>query len=51
MRDWNDYTGAVLFNACTSELWRFTVTLRRRLARKARPTGKAPGRLAPGLLP
>ena len=37
-----DYTGAVLFNACAPELWRrFTITLRRSLARQAGLTGKA----------
>jgi hypothetical protein len=36
-----DYTGAVLFNACAPELWRrFTITLRRALARQAGLTGK-----------
>ncbi len=35
-------TGAVLFNACAPELWRrFTITLRRILARQAGLTGKA----------
>ena len=34
--------GAVLFNACAPELWRrFTITLRRTLARQAGLTGKA----------
>ena len=34
--DCYDYTGAVLFNACAPELWRrFTITLRRTLARQA----------------
>ncbi|PZS39680.1 MAG: replication initiation protein [Pseudonocardiales bacterium] len=37
-----DYTGSVLFNACAPELWRrFTITLRRILARMAGLTGKA----------
>ncbi len=36
-----DYTGTVLFNACAPELWRrFTITLRRSLARQAGMTGK-----------
>ncbi len=36
-----DYTGAVLFNAHAPELWRrFTITLRRKLARRAGLTGK-----------
>jgi hypothetical protein len=36
-----DYTGAVLFNACAPELWRrFTITLRRTLARRAGLSGK-----------
>ena len=40
--DCYDYTGAVLFNACAPELWRrFTITLRRTLARQAGFTGKA----------
>ncbi len=40
--DCYDYTGAVLFNACASELWRrFTITLRRTLARKAGLSSKA----------
>ena len=40
--DCYDYTGAVLFNACAPELWRrFTITLRRTLARQARLTNKA----------
>jgi hypothetical protein len=40
--DCYDYTGAVLFNALASELWRrFTITLRRTLARQAGLTGKA----------
>ena len=40
--DCYDYTGAVLFNACAPELWRrFTITLRRTLARHAGLTGKA----------
>jgi hypothetical protein len=39
--DCYDYTGAVLFNACAPELWRrFTITLRRSLARHAGMTGK-----------
>ncbi len=34
--DCYDYAGAVLFNACAPELWRrFTITLRRTLARQA----------------
>ena len=34
--DCYDYTGSVLFNACAPELWRrFTITLRRALARQA----------------
>ena len=34
--DCYDYSGAVLFNACAPELWRrFTITLRRSLARQA----------------
>jgi hypothetical protein len=34
--DCYDYAGAVLFNACAPELWRrFTITLRRALAREA----------------
>ena len=42
--DCYDYTGAVLFNACAPELWRrFTITLRRTLARQAGLTGKALG--------
>lgn len=37
-----DYTGTVLFNACAPELWRrFTITLRRSLARQAGLTNKA----------
>ncbi len=37
-----DYTGSVLFNAHAPELWRrFTITLRRTLARRAGLTGKA----------
>jgi hypothetical protein len=40
--DCYDYTGAVLFNACAPELWRrFTITLRRSLARQAGITNKA----------
>src|SRR5262249_38210254 len=40
--DCYDYTGAVLFNACAPELWRrFTITLRRALARQAGLTNKA----------
>jgi len=40
--DCYDYTGAVLFNASAPELWRrFTITLRRSLARQAGLTGKA----------
>jgi len=40
--DCYDYTGAVLFNACAPELWRrFTITLRRALARQAGLSGKA----------
>jgi hypothetical protein len=40
--DCYDYTGAVLFNACAPELWRrFTITLRRSLARLAGLTSKA----------
>ena len=36
-----DYTGTVLFNACAPELWRrFTITLRRALARQAGLTAK-----------
>jgi hypothetical protein len=36
------YTSAVLFNACAPELWRrFTITLRRSLARQAGLTNKA----------
>jgi hypothetical protein len=40
--DCYDYPGAVLFNACATELWRrFTITLRRALARRAGLTDKA----------
>jgi hypothetical protein len=40
--DCYDYTGAVLFNACAPELWRrFTITLRRTLARRTGMTNKA----------
>lgn len=40
--DCYDYTGAVLFNACAPELWRrFTIALRRAIARQARITNKA----------
>ena len=40
--DCYDYTSAVLFNACAPELWRrFTITLRRSLARQAGLTNKA----------
>jgi len=40
--DCYDYTGAVVFNACAPELWRrFTITLRRALARQAGLTNKA----------
>jgi Replication initiator protein, pSAM2 len=40
--DCYDYTGAVLFNACAPELWRrFTITLRRTIARRAGLSGKA----------
>jgi hypothetical protein len=40
--DCYDYTGAVLFNSTAPELWRrFTITLRRSLARQAGLTGKA----------
>ena len=40
--DCYDYTGSVLFNAYAPELWRrFTITLRRTLARRAGLTGKA----------
>jgi Replication initiator protein, pSAM2 len=36
-----DYTGSVLFNACSPELWRrFTIALQRSLAREAGITGK-----------
>ena len=39
--DCYDYTGSVLFNACAPELWRrFTITLRRTLARQAGLTNK-----------
>jgi hypothetical protein len=39
--DCYDYTGSVLFNAYAPELWRrFTITLRRALARQAGMTGK-----------
>ena len=39
--DCYDYTGSVLFNALAPELWRrFTITLRRNLARHAGLTGK-----------
>jgi hypothetical protein len=39
--DCYDYTGAVLFNACAPELWRrFTISLRRSLARQAGLTSK-----------
>jgi hypothetical protein len=39
--DCYDYIGAVLFNACASELWRrFTITLRRSLASLAGLTSK-----------
>ncbi len=39
--DCYDYAGAVLFNACAPELWRrFTITLRRTLARQAGLTGQ-----------
>ena len=49
--DCYDYTGAVLFNACAPELWRrFTITLRRTLARQAGLTGKALAAPGPGLL-
>ena len=41
-RDCYDYTGSVLFNAHAPELWRrFTIALRRALARQAGITGKA----------
>jgi hypothetical protein len=40
--DCYDYTGSVLFNACAPELWRrFTITLRRTLARQAGLTNRA----------
>jgi hypothetical protein len=40
--DCYDYTGAVLFNACAPELWRrFTIIVRRALARQAGMTGRA----------
>ncbi len=40
--DCYDYTGTVLFNAAASELWRrFTITLRRSLARQAGLTNRA----------
>jgi hypothetical protein len=40
--DCYDYTGSVLFNACAPELWRrFTITLRRMIARQAGLTNKA----------
>ena len=40
--DCYDYTGSVLFNACAPELWRrFTITLRRTLARQAGLSSKA----------
>jgi hypothetical protein len=40
--DCYDYTGSVLFNACAPELWRrFTITLRRTLARRTGLTNKA----------
>jgi hypothetical protein len=40
--DCYDYAVAVLFNACAPELWRrFTITLRRALARQAGLTGQA----------
>ena len=40
--DCYDYTGAVLFNACAPELWRrFTMTLRRTLARQVGLTNRA----------
>ncbi len=40
--DCYDYIGSVLFNACAPELWRrFTITLRRSLARRAGLTGQA----------
>jgi hypothetical protein len=41
-RECYDYTGSGLFNACAPELWRrFTITLRRTLARQAGLTNKA----------
>lgn len=41
-QDCYDYTGSVLFNASAPELWRrFTITLRRALARQAGMTGTA----------
>jgi hypothetical protein len=40
--DCYDYAGSVLFNACAPELWRrFTITLRRTLARQAGMTATA----------
>jgi hypothetical protein len=40
--DCYDYTGAVLFNSCASELWRrFTIALHRAMARHAGLTGTA----------
>ena len=49
--DCYDYTGSVLFNACAPELWRrFTITLRRTLARQAGLTGKALRRPGAALL-
>jgi hypothetical protein len=40
--DCYDYAGAVLFNACAPELWRrFTITLRRSLARQSGLTSNA----------
>ncbi len=40
-RSTNDYTGSVLFNAYARELWRrFTIALRRTLARRAGLTSK-----------
>jgi hypothetical protein len=40
--DCYDYTNSALFNACAPELWRrFTITLRRSLARQAGLTSKA----------
>jgi hypothetical protein len=39
--DCYDYTSSVLFNACAPELWRrFTITLRRTIARRAGMTNK-----------